>query len=357
VAYWHYGLINFIALSELLRARSHGAIDLLAGEEMRRIAAYPAKMLLSGPWFASFSDCDEQVSFNPGLLARMADRTGDSSLRGLLAHPERRKGDWRLTMMLRNILWWDAAESAEPEVADALLPVGGVARLAARASDGAMVVLAAKAGHNAEHHNQNDIGSFIVHVDGENLLTDPGRGLYSRFYFGPLRYENIFANSYGHSVPRIGGQLQKPGAEFRGQLLGVERHANGSKEARIELARAYGLEGLETLERELLLTAGDGQASTITLHDRFSLSGTPIELEEALVTWYDVDVDGPTAFVRGQRHGLRLTIEQPPGVSFRLEQLEEQSRANGKPGVLKRLCFRLPAGATETSVRMEIVSL
>ena len=83
----------------------------------------------------------------------------------------------------------------------------GVAKLTGRTAGGAPVVLAAKAGHNAENHNQNDVGSFVLHVDGESLIREPGRGLYSRDYFSPRRYENVFANSFGHSVPRVGGQL------------------------------------------------------------------------------------------------------------------------------------------------------
>jgi hypothetical protein len=66
-------------------------------------------------------------------------------------------------------------------------------------------------------------------VDGENLLTDPGRGLYSRNYFGERRYESAFASSYGHSVPRIDGQLQAAGAEFRGELLGVATSGRSSR--------------------------------------------------------------------------------------------------------------------------------
>ncbi len=48
VGYWNYGLINFVALAEMLRARWGGAIDLLASEQMRAIAAFPSKLLLSG---------------------------------------------------------------------------------------------------------------------------------------------------------------------------------------------------------------------------------------------------------------------------------------------------------------------
>jgi hypothetical protein len=352
VAYWHYGLINFVALAEMLRARSGGAIDLLASERMRRIAAYPAQMQLSGPWFASFSDCDETLAFNPGILTRLAERTGERSLLNLLARPAAPGGDWRLTMMLRNILWWDGGQPDHAHIGDAELPASGVARLVAEGPAGAQVVLAIKAGHNAENHNQNDIGSFILHVDGENLLTDPGRGLYSRAYFSERRYENIFANSYGHSVPRIGGQLQGAGREFRGELLGVET-AGANKRAQVELARAYPVDGLASARRRLTLAA-DGAA---WLEDAFRFAGDPAAVEEALITWHDVEIEGATALIRGERHALRLTIEAPAGAQFKLERLEEQSRANAKPSVLKRLSFVLSIAAeSQARVRMAIDS-
>ncbi len=356
VAYWHYGLINVVALAEMLRARTGGAVDLLDGEHMRRVAAYPAKMLLSGSWFASFSDCDETVAFNPGIIARLAERTGEQSLLDVLARPVEPRGDWRLTMMLRNLLWWDGSQPDGPRLDDAVLPVGGAVRFVAHTPAGTPVVLAAKAGHNDENHNQNDVGSFVLHVDGENLLTDPGRGLYSRDYFGPRRYENIFANSYGHSVPRIDGQLQAAGRPYHGELVGTETGGE-SKWAEVEFARAYPVEGLTSARRRLVLTAAGEQAGTVWLQDdfHFDAGAAPGEVEEALITWLDVEVDGRTATVHGRRHDLRLVIEAPEATHFRVEELRQQSEENAKNDVLKRLSFVLPAAAeTQARVRMEL---
>lgn len=352
VSYWHYGLINFVALSEMLRARSHGAIDLLDSEQMRAIAAYPAKMQLSGPRFASFSDCDELLGFHAGILMRLAERTGERSLLGLVGDLDEpgKRPPWRLPMNLRTMLWWDGQRTTPEPLGDALLPVSGVARMVARTPGGTQVVLAIKAGHNDENHNQNDVGSFIVHVGGENLLVDPGRGLYNRFYFGPQRYENIFANSYGHSVPRVAGQLQATGAEYRGELLGVTQ-ADGMRRATVEIAGAYSAPRLASLRRELAL-ADDG---TALLTDSFQADGAALPIEEALVTWGDVTLDGATALIRGEQHNLRLTIESPHGATFRVERLEEQSRANNKPGVLSRLSVALPAGAERFSMRIQLI--
>jgi hypothetical protein len=208
--------------------------------------------------------------------------------------------------------------------------------------------MAIKAGHNAENHNQNDIGSFILHVDGETFLTDPGRGLYTRQYFGPERYDNIFANSYGHSVPRIGGQLQKEGREFSGEIVSVET-GGPVRRVEIEFARAYPVTNLVSARRLVTLDPNGG----LELSDIFRFSENPVEVEEALITWLQVEVNGATAVIHGERRDLRLTIESPVGAHLYVERLDEPCRVNLKPHMLTRLAFTLPIAA-EARARVRI---
>ncbi|MCG8353614.1 MAG: heparinase II/III-family protein [Chloroflexales bacterium] len=363
ISYWHYGLSNFVAFAEMLRARSNGAINLLDTPRMRLIASYPSKIRLSATSFATFSDCNEHPTFQAGVVARLAERTGETSLWDLLARPVKPRSDWRLPMQIRTMLWWDGnqAEASPPE--DTILPASEIARLTGRAPDGAPIALVIKSGHNNEHHNQNDVGSFIVHVDGENLLTDPGRGLYTQAYFSPRRYENIFANSYGHSVPRIGGQLQGVGQNYAGALCDVVIGAKAEthKQAVVDFARAYPVDNLLTARRTLLLSTHGDDIGTIWLCDSFSfnpfLPAGAHAVEEALITWYDVSVEGAVALVFGQRHTLRLEIKQPEGAEFQLECLEEESKVNAKPNVLKRLSVTLaPKVELHVSIRMQIIA-
>jgi hypothetical protein len=350
VGYWHYGLINLIALAEMLRARSAGALDPLASPRLRQIAAYPPAMQLSGSVFAAFSDCDETTDFNFGIIQRLAERTGVGTLRNLTARPAEPGLDWRIQMHLRNLLWWDGVQPDAPAIGDAALTAPGIARLTGTTAAGAPFVAAIKAGHNAENHNQNDIGSFVLHVEGENLLTDPGRGLYSRQYFGPQRYDNIFANSYGHSVPRIGGQLQAPGREHCGELTAVKTDP-GDKAATVEFAQAYAVAELTGARRTLAL--GDG--GTVILTDAFEFSDAGQPVEEAFVTWGEVVAHGPTAAIHCGQHTLRLAIEAPAGARFAVESLAEACRANQREGILKRLTFIIPPAAQSAArVRMEI---
>jgi hypothetical protein len=355
VGYWHYGLENVVILSEILYARSGGALNLLDTQRVRAIASYPAKLQLSGASFASFSDSGEQMAFNFGILSRLAERSGEASLYQLLAHPAQPTPHWNIATQLRTMLWWDGRQPEAAQLNDAQLESVGIVRLVTKAADGTSVVLVMKAGHNQENHNHNDVGSFIVHIDGENLLTDPGGGLYTRDYFSEKRYENIFANSYGHSVPRIGGNLQAHGRTFAGQVLENTITAT-EKRATIEIARAYPCPELVSAERQLRVATESQKAGVIWLSDHFAFNGAAYEVEEALVTWLDCEVDGATALVHGQRHILKLTIEQPHDARFQLEALEEQSRANGKIAILKRLSFVMPAAqAIAIRLRMELV--
>ena len=104
-------------------------LHLLAGEKLRLIAAFPAQVQLSAACFASFADCDERVGFHPGILTRLARRSGELTLLNLLTEQGEPDNNWRLPMMLRDLLWWDGSVPASSQLAHALLPAGALARL------------------------------------------------------------------------------------------------------------------------------------------------------------------------------------------------------------------------------------
>jgi hypothetical protein len=349
VGYFYYGLTNVVALSEMLRAKSGGRIDLLASPRVEQIAAYPAKVVLSGSQFATFSDCPDVVRMSFGIVQRLMERTGERTLARLMSSPAEPELAGGLPMMLRSALWWDGKRPDPLPFDDAVLPGPGIARLVGRTRENAAYAVVVKAGHNDENHNQNDVGSFIVHVDGESLLVDPGRGVYTRQYFGPERYEHPLVSSYGHGVPRVAGELQAAGREHRGELVQVRREPD-VKSATVEMGGAYPVAHLAKATRMIALRAG----GAIELCDTFEAEGAPLEIEEALVTFSDVSTDGKVAVVRGERHQLRMTIARPGEAIWSVEPMEQASLANDKPRILKRLTFGM-AKAERSSARVAIV--
>jgi hypothetical protein len=324
IGYWNYGLSHYVIFAEMMRARTNGAIDLLAQEKMRAIAEYPATVALGKNVYASFADSHEESSVTPYLAGRLANRTGVNALLGLTGGT----ASWRITTVLRNLLWWDGQAGALPELFDTVKPGSGIARLV-DSTAGRPLVLAAKAGNNAEPHNNNDIGSFIVRIGDYTYLCDPGAGLYSKDYFSGKRYENVFANSYGHSVPRIGGQLQPAGVKFRGSI-----EQTAPKSVCITFQDAYKVPALQKAVRQLSLA--DGQ---VRLEDTFEFSGDPVEVEEAFLTWQSVEVEGSTARIVTPDGTLELRAD---GAVFAAERLENDCNANHKSGVLTRITLTFP---------------
>lgn len=361
VGYWQYGLVYFVNLAEMLRACMNGAIDLLAGYRMRQIAAYPAGMYLGNGRFIPFSDCDELVLMEPGMLNRLSERSGVDSLRGLILPPQERQGHhhsgehphFRLPVLLRNLLWWDGSHPQGAVMGSAFFPDSGIARLSARLPDGERVILAIKAGHNAEAHNHNDIGSFVLATCGEIFLTDPGTGLYSRQYFNEERYQNIFASSFGHSLPRFNGILQQAGREFDGKICSIEL-AGPVQRVEIEFGRAYPVPQLLSARRVLHLN----QDGSTRLEDLFQFSQPDAAVEEAFVTWLPVVIENNAARLDGSHRSLLLTVESPTGVTWQTQRLEDECKANAKTGVLTRLSFSMPAGTvSKVKIQMQFLAV
>jgi hypothetical protein len=352
IGYWNYGLLYYVTFAELLNERTGGEIDLLANPRLRDIARYPLSIALAPGKYFNFADAADEDMLQPGIVQRLAARTGVDDLVGLIIPYDTKV--WRgffaskLAIVLRDLAWWDGQFHPFPASArqDACLPACALVKLAGQTPQGQTVILAAKAGYNSGHHYHLDIGHFIVSVEGENLLCDPGRGLYSRGYFGEQRFENIFTNSFGHSVPRIGGHLQMPGPKFgrgfleRGQIVSQSR--SGSKKSVVmDIHRVYGLAELRLARRTLELDETTGE---IRLEDNFEFAGPPLEIEEAFVTWCAVSVQGPTARITGRCNELRLTILEPDGAAFTADRLAEESRTNQREETLRRLSARLPLG-------------
>jgi hypothetical protein len=347
VGYWHYGLTNFSFFAELLRRRTNGEIDLLGTDRMRTIATYPPSVMLSPGKYFSYSDSDEETSFHPGLVQRIAERTGVEDLYAVLAEPgELRAGFPYFHRVWRALLWWDGTRPERVTLKDAYLPDSRIVRLVGETPSQKPVVLATKAMHNAVPHNQNDVGVIVLHADGETFICDPERGVYDQYKIHG-RYNVPFAGSYGHSVPRIGGIEQSAGPAFEGEILEVDVDGE-AKHVEMRIERAYDVPELAVAHRALTVTP-EGE---IEVEDTFTFSGDPKPVEEAFVTWLDTTVDGARAVMQGEKNRLELTIEAPENAAFDLEVLEEASEANNKEVPLKRLTFMIDPSDEEMTARV-----
>ncbi|MFE0759617.1 heparinase II/III domain-containing protein [Streptomyces smyrnaeus] len=217
---------------------------------IRAMARYPMATWIGDGWAVNFADGPARPRETaPALLFRYGLRTCQPDV---AAHARALRGDAEACLPrqgvpfdLRRALdalfdaeWRSAAPAVFPFPQHTWFPDTGV--LVARASPGSGrgLLLAAKAGHNDESHNHNDVGTFIVALDAQPLLVDAGVGTYRRETFSPDRYNIWSMTSEYHNVPEINGVGQCAGAEHRATTV-THRHTAQTDELTCDLAPAY----------------------------------------------------------------------------------------------------------------------
>lgn len=308
--YWSYGFGNYVVLAHLLAQRTGGTIDLLAVPMVREIAQFPVRTVLTQGVWASFSDSDSNPNFHPGLLSYLA-RSLD--LPALTELGTRNNFD----VETFNQFVWSVRQYAWP-LPDKAVAFGGTAHdwfadmgwMISRLdpADPRSLRLAIKGGHNDEMHNQNDVGSLIVVQNGRVVLTDPGRGRYSKAYFGPERYANIMTSSRGHSVPVVNGFEQAEGAERAAKVL---VHSNGADrdELVLEMAAAYPAEaGLNQLQRSVAFDRRT-PGGRVVLNDSFAFANGGGTFQSVLVTPLAVDIGAGEVQIGGPDGGVKVSFD------------------------------------------------
>lgn len=277
LGYWNYGFGYFVFYADLLKQFSEGEFDYFQDEKIRNIALFQQKMFLQGNTVVSFADGHMTGSMAVGLTHYLkAQYPDDIVVFSPGFHPAYQNGGgdhcYRWPGFIRNFTWYSAIFAAgEPlkngcdYFADSAWYINKKDRYA----------FAAKAGDNNEPHNNNDIGCFILCVDGKQLICDVGAGEYTRQYFRPkTRYSFFFSSSRGHSVPIVGGQYQHEGVQYVGT---VTQESDSLLE--LEMKDAYELAQLTGLRRKFELTD-----DAVILTDTFQFAEAPLPVTERFVT-------------------------------------------------------------------------
>jgi len=290
IGYWGYGYGHYIVLSEYIRRATGGGVDLFLRPASLQAARFPLGIQLVDGVYPAFADAMVDARPTQPWSWYVAKRLGVEDP-GVGTQPHPCAGGFGLYGRLPFIAGEEvtdadataATTSAPRDPRRDSFPQGGVYVM--RAHEGEPFAVAIKAGHNGEHHNHNDVGSWTLATRGRPLLCDPGKEVYTRFTFSRKhRYQSPVHNSYGHPVPVVAGQLQGTGQRYCGEVLAFETTPVVDRIS-IDLRGAYDVEGLERLQRELVF---DRRSRTVTIVDTVAFV-EPQEYGTALVTYGAVD--------------------------------------------------------------------
>jgi hypothetical protein len=361
--WWRAGASLFECVATLTEAcgNDFGAFQL---PKVRATARYPVAAHIADNVHVNFADGGIRPPGTvPHLLYRFGARTGDSQVRqharamrrehaaSLVTGPNSSLG--RVLAAITDEEWAAAPPARFPAPLQSWLPDTGVLTAREREGDTAGLFLAAKAGHNDESHNHNDVGSFIIAYNGRPLLIDPGAGTYTRQTFSPDRYQIWTMQSSWHNTAAPAGHPQAAGRAHRATDVSAALTATAAELA-LDLAAAYpAAAGVRSWHRTLRL---DRPAALISVHDSWEMSQTSERSVCYLITPEEPQVSGATitlpsglvvdidATVDGTRAG-RISVE-------RRDLDDPQLRATWG-GHLYRITLALPGqrGSLNTLIR------
>ncbi|MDR1335253.1 MAG: heparinase II/III-family protein, partial [Tannerella sp.] len=307
---------------------------------------------ISRDYFLNFADADPNAGVDAGMVYRYGKDIRDRDMTDFGAFYRRPSGEkpgggFMFFRKLFALFMQDELRQATqrlPLLKEVWLPdlEVMVARDAGGSTDG--FYLAAKGGHNAESHNHNDVGSYVVFYDGLPLLIDVGRGTYTARTFSSRRYEIWYNNSDYHNLPSINGQTQVTGRD--GKASGVSyKPGKPFAEFSLDLAKAYPEKtGVNSWKRTVRLNRGKGvQVKDVTdLREAVSVT-------QHLMTCYPAEVARPGEVVihYGTKEGqtLDFMVKYDPGQmraaveKVRLETEEDEGIRAKWGDVIHRINF------------------
>jgi hypothetical protein len=316
-SYWFAaGACVFDAL-ETLSSATGGKVDVYQEPIIRNMAAYVYKVHIADDYFVNFADADPKLKPDGLMLYRFGKALSDPRLAAFGQWGYKRFGaitggtGYHRQRKIENLLTIpkikNAAETTFNPVKTAWL--SDIQVLTARADNG--LYLATHAGHNAESHNHNDVGDFIVYADGEPVIVDAGRGNYTARTFSSKRYELWFTQSEYHNLPVINGKGQRDGRKY--EAANVKSIVN-EKEASLsmDLAPAYADEaGINFWNRTVKLNR---PKNNIEIYDNFELKRQADSTRQIFMTVCQVSTTTPGKIIFQTAAKKTVTLSYDPKI-------------------------------------------
>lgn len=349
LGYWNYGFGYYIMLSELVYQATDGKVDMLQNEKVKQAANFGSRIEIINGVYPAFADCSIRAKPGSRLMYFISRRLGLGLRNWEQFDPVSASGSLYQSMMYcfpnsasRSLPTQSASEG--PGMRSWFEKAGVLICRPVRNSASNMAV-ALKGGHNNEHHNHNDVGSFVVVLDDKPLLIDPGGEVYTARTFSSRRYESKVLNSFGHPVPLVNGKLQLTGRQAYGRVV-REDFTDNSDTIVLDISSAYDVPELKKLQRKFVYSR-QGQGS-LTVTDEVVFS-KPCDFGTALITfdkWQQLS--DSSLMIRDQDKALRIDIEVT-GADFKIQPETIEEDLSGR-----RLPTRLGINLTKPVLRAEV---
>ena len=295
-AYWGHAAGKLYDYLQIMYDASAGRFSLFDDPHIKAMGEYISRSFVKDGWVVNFADASARLSYAPALIYNYGVAVGSEELKDFAVYnlADAGEGNFKSPRPTTSTDAYRCLESLRhiSEISSAVSELNG--RIASgerledlkaglrchvpsytwypqtefcymQNSDGWF--LAAKGGYNSESHNHNDVGTFILYVDGVPVFVDAGVGTYTKKTFSSDRYTIWSMCSDWHNLPVINGVTQKFGRAYRASSVKTSS-ARTSRQFSLNIEGAYPEEAQCTgWRREYKLTD-----KALTIVDRYQLS-------------------------------------------------------------------------------------
>jgi len=353
LGYWSYGFGHYVLLAETIWQATGGRIDMMDAKNVRAPAMFPQRIEIINGVSPAFADCSvgtraprDIVHFLSRRYSLGADPADDRAM----ISPDGRLAQAMIRSFPNSTTAIPRGKASSGPGVRTWFDKAGVLICRPKPKSKCEIGVALKGGHNGEHHNHNDVGSYVVVAGKTPVLVDPGAEVYTARTFSSKRYVSGVLNSLGHPVPRIAGQLQRSGRSAKGVVVKT-KFTDDADTLVLDIRSAYGkIPQLTKLNRTFVYSrTGSG---SLTVRDEAAFSKTT-SFETALITlgkWKRAGAGAIIVSDGGQ--SLRVEIDTA-GAAFDIqsEQIKEDVRTKTLP---TRIGIALKAPVTKATVTLTI---
>jgi hypothetical protein len=364
--YWEEASGHLIGLLDLLKEISNGHADFSQEPLIAKMGQYIYKLHINEGYYVDFADASPRPNLQPAFIYMFGKTIRDSAMMQFASYLAARQNFAEILSKCNHLynyftnlqVYHDllATPPKAPYVKEAWFPDLQLmtARDNEKSTEGFFI--AAKAGNNGVSHGHNDVGNFIVYVDGHPAIIDVGVGTYTAQTFNSKRYDIWTMQSAWHNLPTINGVQQEEGSKYKADLVSFSAN---SKEVnfKADIANAYPEEAkVKSWMRSLTLLRG----KKIVLNESYELKESKDPFTLSLMTPLNVKEENGKIILdgiadNGQKYGLVIRYNaQEFNVKTEIKLMDDETLKRNWGKELKRIVLESKKKGLKGSYTIEM---
>ena len=307
-SYYEKSSLNMFAALQLMQKVQPGSMDkLFAVPRIRAMLEFIGKLSMSPTQMLSFGDSQPEFDVALHLLIPCARSLDSKTLRAFCSGKTQKK--FRILSDCLHIglgLLFDCPDGPPHKKERKTEFVCFENRLAITRTGNFAAAL--KVGNNAEYHNHNDLGHFVLYHNDRPVIVDAGSASYRKINFSDQRYTLWYTRGSGHNAPVFGNVEQLAGVQYAASFVSA-----APQKITADLSKAYPASaGVKSFLRTL-----ESSGNAVAVSDDFSLE-KPLSATVTLLTPAKVRIIGKNRLMIGD------TVLETENITF--DSMEEMPR-------------------------------